>query len=78
MLKTFIDTGQVDYIFVDYSLQKPLYEYARKKGAKKKWLKEVFQYPRSKGQTKGIIRHSPSHKNHFHIRFKPLQQTSRK
>ncbi|MFT5433672.1 MAG: LysM repeat protein [Myxococcota bacterium] len=70
LLLAFLKTGQVDYIFVDYSLQKVLYKYAKKKGAKKRWLDETFQYPRSKHTTKGTIRHSPSHKNHFHIRFK--------
>ena len=74
LLKAFLDTGAVDYIFVDYSLQKPLYDEARKRGASKRFLKEHFQYPRSRGVTKGTIRHSPSHKNHFHIRFKPIPE----
>ncbi len=69
LLKTFIDTGRVDYIFVDYSLQKALYDEAKKRGAKAKQLDQWFQYPNGKGMGEGLIRHSPSHKNHFHIRF---------
>ena len=59
----------VDYIFVDYGLQKPLYEHAKKAGMSARKLEEYFQYPRGMGRTEGLIRHTPSHKNHFHIRF---------
>ncbi len=69
LLKAFIDTGMVDYIFVDYGLQKPLYEHAKKTGLSARKLEEYFQYPRGMGRTEGLIRHTPSHKNHFHIRF---------
>jgi len=68
LLACFLATDDVEYIFIDRALQKPLYEYARRKGKKKRWLKQVFQYPRHGGR--GIIRHQPSHINHFHIRFK--------
>lgn len=70
LLQCFLDTRDVEYIFVDYSLQKSLFNQARRSGMKKRQLKEVFQYPRSRGIHKGIIRHQQSHKNHFHIRFK--------
>jgi LysM repeat protein len=71
MIDTFLDTNAIEYMFIDYKLQKLLYNQARKKGYSKRQLKETFQYPRGRGRTKGIIRHSPSHKNHIHIRFKP-------
>lgn len=70
ILKLFIDTGQVDYIFVDYNLQALFRRYAARKGTKKAWLDTIFQYPRGRGRTSGLIRHSRGHRNHFHIRFK--------
>jgi hypothetical protein len=33
-------------------------------------LDELFQYPRGKNRTRGIIRHSKGHVNHFHVRFR--------
>ena len=32
VIKKFLDTGDVQYIFIDYKLQKLLYNYAKKKG----------------------------------------------
>ena len=81
MLHAFLETDAIEYMFVDYRLQGLLYKHARLKGYSKRKLKETFQYPRGRGRTKGIIRHSPSHKNHIHIRFKPSatpQATTRK
>lgn len=85
LFKALMDTGEVDYIFVDYSLLKPLYDEARrswpmprnKRKARRvrrkrdDWLKRNFQYPRPRANTQGTIRHCPSHRNHFHIRFMP-------
>lgn len=69
LLEAFLDTGEVDYIFIDRSLHKTLRTYALRKGKrrkhKKRWLQKVF----GKSTAVGLIRHSPSHKNHFHIRF---------
>ncbi len=70
LLDAFLDTDQIKYIFVDYSLQELLYEHAKKKGVSKDTLDELFQYPRSKGRGHGIIRHSKGHVNHFHVRFR--------
>ncbi|MCA9691023.1 MAG: penicillin-insensitive murein endopeptidase [Myxococcales bacterium] len=69
LIKSFLDTGEVRYIFMDYSLQKLVYEYARAHGVGAATLEELFQYPRGRGRTAGIIRHSRGHKNHFHVRF---------
>lgn len=70
LLKAFLDTDQIKYIFVDYSIQKLLYEHAQSKGVSKDTLDELFQYPRGKGRGHGIIRHSKGHVNHFHVRFR--------
>lgn len=70
LLKAFLDTGRVRYIFVDYSVQKRLYEYAKKRGVSEDTLDELFQYPRGKKRGRGIIRHWKGHLDHFHVRFK--------
>lgn len=67
--KTLIDTGEVEYIFVDYSLQGVLYDYAKSIGYTEEELTELIQYPRGRRAREGIIRHARGHKNHFHIRF---------
>jgi LysM repeat protein len=71
LIKSFVDTDQVTYIFMDYRVQKILYEYAESKGVDEDTLDELFQYPRGRGRVHGIIRHWRGHSNHFHVRFRP-------
>lgn len=70
LLKAFIDSSEVRAIFLDYGLQKILYEHAKKKGVRESTLDELFQYPRGKGRSFGIIRHWKGHRDHFHVRFR--------
>lgn len=70
LLKAFIDTNEVRAIFLDYGLQKLLYEHAKKKGVREATLDELFQYPRGKGRSFGTIRHWKGHRDHFHVRFR--------
>lgn len=70
LLKAFIDTQQVRVIFLDYALQKRLYKYAKSKGVSEDTLDELFQYPRGRGRTSGIVRHWRSHRGHLHVRFR--------
>jgi murein endopeptidase len=70
LIKAFIDTNEVRSVFLDYGLQKLLYEHAKKKGVSEGTLDELFQYPRGKGRGFGIIRHWKGHRDHFHVRFK--------
>jgi LysM repeat protein len=72
LIRAFIKTGDVEYVFIDYKLQKILYEYGVKKGLPKEKLGELFQYPRHRRAMVGIIRHEKGHKTHFHVRFKPF------
>lgn len=69
LLKCFLDTGQVTVMFMDYEIQKVLYEYLVKRKYKKSYLEKVFQYPRGKGAA-ALIKHLESHHHHVHIRFK--------
>ncbi len=70
LLESFIKTGQVQYIFLDYGLQKRLYKAARAAGAAATALAEVLQWPRDARSNNGIVRHSPGHRSHFHVRVK--------
>lgn len=70
LIKAFADTGEVRSIFLDYGVQKALYEHARKQGVNEQTLDELFQYPRGLGHPHGLIRHWKGHKNHFHVRFR--------
>ena len=60
----------VNYVFLDYGVQKDLYQWAKKKGVKQQTLDWMFQYPRGRRAMRGIIRHEPGHADHYHIRFK--------
>lgn len=70
LLKAFIDTDEVRYIFMDYELQRLVYEHAKAAGESQDTLDELFQYPRGRGRSHGIIRHWKNHVNHFHVRFR--------
>lgn len=63
--------GKVEYIFMDYRLQRVLHGYARDvAGLSSKLLLRTFAYPRGKRARVGIIRHLKGHRDHMHIRFR--------
>ncbi|MFW5968020.1 MAG: penicillin-insensitive murein endopeptidase [Persicimonas sp.] len=68
LIKDFIDGGYVQYIFIDRWFQHLLREEAREQGAPERWIDRVFQYPDSDDRD-AIVRHSPGHRTHMHIRF---------
>ena len=70
LLWEFLRTERVRYIFLDYRIQKRLYEYAKKSGVSESTLDEYFQYPRGIGRHHGIIRHWRGHHDHIHVRFR--------
>ena len=70
LMQAFMQTGDLVYIFVDYRLQKLLYEHAVKLKVPEDKLKKYFQYPRARRTALGIIRHEPGHATHMHIRFR--------
>jgi len=70
LLKGFLVTRRLQYAFIDYGLQRPLYEAALRHGESKESLRRVFQYPRPRSASKaGIIRHLRGHADHMHVRF---------
>ncbi len=70
LIKAFVDTGQIRYIFLEHRLQKILYKAAKANGASKKDLAEIIQWPRPSRSNNGIVRHSPGHTAHIHVRVK--------
>lgn len=68
LVKRFIDTGDVVYVFMDRRLQRVLYQYALEHGESQESLRGLFEYPRRRANA--IIRHDPGHQTHFHVRFR--------
>ncbi|HEY4175955.1 MAG TPA: penicillin-insensitive murein endopeptidase [Kofleriaceae bacterium] len=75
LLAAFVRTTEspdgVQMIFLDYAVQKRLYDYAESRGTPAETLSTIFQYPRGKDTLAGIVRHWPNHTDHFHVRFNP-------
>lgn len=69
LFELWLEWGAVEFLFVDYELQAPLYEYAAAQGYSDAQLAEWFQWPRGRNTRRGIIRHEPGHDNHVHARF---------
>jgi LysM repeat protein/murein endopeptidase len=69
LLRHFLVRGRVEAIFLDYALQQPLYEQAKREGASEAQLREWFQFPRGVDNPKGVVRHYRNHRDHAHIRF---------
>jgi len=69
LARALADSGGVKLILLSYGAQRRLYRQARREGASEALLADLFQYPRPIGSDNGLIRHSPGHKGHFHVRF---------
>jgi LysM repeat protein len=61
--------GGPELVFLDYDVQRELYEQARKTGFSKATLKEIFQYPDGKWAQGRLVQHVPKHDDHIHVRF---------
>lgn len=69
LVEALVATGEVQYIFVSWSRQKYLRRAAQSDGATKAELDQLIQYPRKPDTNKGVVRHSPGHTVHLHVRF---------
>jgi hypothetical protein len=69
LLSTWLRANALDYVFMDYDLQAPLYRAAQAHGATPGELARWFQWPHGRDQQAGIIRHAPGHRDHVHVRF---------
>ena len=68
LIKAFVDTGEVRYVFLSRSRQALLYRAAREDGASKEELSRIMQFP-GHGKT-AIVRHAHGHTSHMHVRFR--------
>jgi murein endopeptidase len=64
------EPGGAQVIFLDYDVQRMLYEWAKEHDVDEKTLDRTFQYPHGRGSSNGIVHHEPNHDNHIHVRFK--------
>lgn len=67
LIRAFVATGEIKYIFLSRSRQAALYRAARDAGASKTELEATLQYPRSARTT--IVRHEHGHTSHMHVRI---------
>jgi LysM repeat protein len=67
LVRAFVASGEVKYVFLSRPQQFGLYKAAKACGATSEELDAILQFPRT---TKvGIVRHSPGHTGHIHVRF---------
>ncbi len=70
LLRAFLSTTRLQFAFLDYRLQQPLYEAGLRAGEPEEHLKAWFQWPRPiENAHETIIRHLAGHDNHMHVRF---------
>ncbi len=69
LFEHWLQNDRVEAIFMDYALQEPLYEEARRRGATRGQLRQWFQFPRGRLYPLGLVRHFPKHRDHLHARF---------
>jgi hypothetical protein len=69
LVRALLDTRAITYVFIDYEVQRMLYEHALTDGMLPEQLDPLFQYPYGRRAARGIIRHWKGHRDHFHVRF---------
>jgi murein endopeptidase len=77
LIQSFIASGEVEYIFLDYNRQKQLYGAAKAAGATRAELAKAIQYPRARKSNNGVVRHAEGHLIHIHVRITCSQGNSR-
>ena len=69
LVKAFASTREVVYVFLEYKLQRRLFNAAEEAGASESERAELIQWPRGRYSGRGLVRHSPGHVGHIHVRF---------
>lgn len=69
LILEFAHSGAVQLIFLDYGVQRRLYRRAKAAGVSEALLAEILQYPRGSRSNAGMVRHSPGHDGHIHVRY---------
>ena len=68
LVRSFLETGEVQYIFLDYDIQEQLHAAALRAGEDPRELSGLISWPRGI-RAPGVIRNSPGHWAHFHVRI---------
>lgn len=68
LVDSFMRTGKVGYIFLDFERQSHLYKAGLEAGVDSRVLDAWFQWP-DRGDLAGIIRHEDGHRAHIHVRL---------
>jgi murein endopeptidase len=69
LIRAFVDSCQIEYIFVDREVQRIAHQHAVSQGVLKAELELVVQYPRAETKPVGVVRHWTNHQDHLHVRF---------
>lgn len=69
LILEFAHSGAVQLILLDYGVQRRLYRRAKAAGVSEALLAELLQYPRGSRSNAGMVRHSPGHDGHIHVRY---------
>lgn len=77
LVKAFVDSGEVEYIFLDWYRQRRLYRAAKAAGATDEELRRAIQYPRARKTNHGLVRHAKGHVVHIHVRINCAPAASR-
>jgi LysM repeat protein len=68
LIENFLRSRRVQYIFLDSSIQKPLYRYALSQGLDQAYLDKLFGCAGNQ-DAHTVIQHLRGHRDHIHIRF---------
>jgi hypothetical protein len=68
LVHSFLETGQVTYVFLGWSRQPHLYAAARRAGVHRRVLEQWFQWP-DRNNPAAVIRHEDGHLAHIHVRL---------
>lgn len=68
LVHSFLETGHVTYVFLDFAQQAHLRSAALRAGVHARVLDRWFQFPDA-ANTVAIVRHEPGHRAHLHIRL---------
>jgi len=70
LLRMLVETGAVEEIYIDRSIQKLLHEHAlAHESVPEESLSKWMEYPRPTGQAHALVKHVPGHTDHLHVRF---------
>ena len=70
LVEAFVQTGEVESIFLDIGRQERLFTAARVLGVPRDKLDEIVRWPTWKGNNAPIVRHADGHDTHIHVRIR--------